>query len=263
MTSGSNPPTNATSSRRQSVHVAGLKVVRATVDDAVEMLLADADAQTPRVYALVNGHSASLRRSVPAYAAALEDERTIGLPDGSAITYGARLVGLGEVGRAPGPDVFAVFCQRAAASGVPIFLLGGGDCVAPRLAEVLIQRFPGLIVSGMATPPFGEWPADVSLELCEQVRASGARILWLGVSAPKQEIWALEHLDLIGMPVACVGAAFDFLAGLKPRAPQWMRDAGVEWIFRLATEPARLWKRYLIGNAIFLADLIRYGRRPA
>lgn len=263
MTSGSHLPINATPSRPPSVHVAGLRIVRATVSQAVDLLLVDAEVRTPRVYALVNGHSASLRRSTPAYAAVLEDERTIGLPDGAAITYGARILGLGDVGRAPGPDVFAAACERAAASGTPVFLLGGGEGVAPCLAEVLIQRFPGLIVSGTATPPFGDWPAHVSLDLCEQVRASEARILWLGVSAPKQEVWALKHLDLLGMPAVCVGAAFDFLAGRKPRAPQWMRDAGVEWVFRLATEPARLWKRYLIGNTIFLADLIRFGRRPA
>ena len=85
----------------------------------------------------------------------------------------------------------------------------------------------------------------------------------LGVSAPKQEVWAHEFLGELQLPVVCVGAAFDFLAGEKRRAPEWMRAAGLEWAFRLLSEPRRLWKRYLLGNMVFVADFVRYrGRVP-
>jgi len=115
----------------------------------------------------------------------------------------------------------------------------------------------------VATPAYGEWPAEETERLVRTVRNSGADVLWMGVAAGKQEVWALRQLDALSMPVLCVGAAFDFLSGTKPRAPGWVRRAGLEWLFRFATEPRRLWRRYTVGNAIYLLDLLRYGRKPA
>lgn len=256
-THGGHAPAHA-ADRPATLHVAGLPVIRSDVAHAVDLVWADARARRARVYALVNAYSATLRRSEPAYAATIEDERCIPLADGAALTLGARMVGIGRIERAPGPDVFSEACVRAASDMTPFYLLGGGEGVAEALRDELVRRNPGLRIVGTSTPPYGVWPRQASEDLCRAVRESGAQVLWLGVSAPKQETWALEWIDELGMPVVCVGAAFDFLAGFKPRAPQWMRRAGLEWLFRLLSEPRRLWKRYLLGNTVFLLDLVRF-----
>ena len=242
-------------SRANTVHVAGLRVRRADVERAASFIFDDVRAGSSHVFALVNGQSAMLRRRFSDYAAALEDDRCICLPDGAAVSFGAKWVGLGDIGRAPGPDVFSRCCEQASLNGTRFFLLGGGDGVVERLRASLVERYPGLQIVGVATPPFGEWPDAFSAKLSREIRESGADVLWLGVSAPKQETWGLAHLDQLGLPVVCVGAAFDFLSGTVQRAPVWMRRAGLEWLFRLALEPRRMWRRYLLGNTRFLLDL--------
>jgi len=250
------------SGQLQRLSVAGLPVIRADVGSALNLLWSDVAGRCPRVYVLVNGHSATLRRQ-PTYAAVLRSEAAVPLPDGVPMTLGAWLTGQGRIGRCPGPDFFEASAERAAGDGTSFFLLGGGPGVADELARALSGRHPGLSIAGTAAPPFGEWADAQSRDLVLAARSSGADIVWLGVSAPKQEVWALRWRKELGRPVVCVGAAFDSLSGRKPRAPAWMRRAGLEWLFRLASEPGRLWKRYLVGNAVFLADLVHYGRRLA
>ncbi len=246
------------------VYVAGLPIVPASIQTAAEMALADVDAGRPRMYIFVNAHSAKLRREHAQYDCVLADTaRAVALADGRSIALAARLLGHGHIGTAPGPDLLEALSSRAASGGFPVFFLGGREGVVDELADALRRRYPGLVVAGTATPPFGEWSDETSRDLVRQVKESGARLLWLGVSAPKQEIWARRWLDELDMPVLCVGAAFDFSAGRVRRAPVWMRRSGFEWVHRLATEPRRMWRRYLLGNPLFVADVIRWWRRPA
>ncbi len=244
--------------------VIGLDVRCADTGIAARLATHDGQGRTARSYVLVNAHSAKLRRESPAYARLLADtERVVNLPDGASVTFAARLLGYGDIGRCPGPDLMEAVCARAAEERIPIFLLGGAEGVADALAEALRARHSGLVVAGTATPPFGEWSKEVNRRLVAAVRDSGARILFMGVSAPKQEIWAYEHLDELQMPIVCVGAAFDFGTGRRKRAPEWMRRCGLEWLHRFLSEPRRMWRRYVIGNTLFVWDVIRYGRRPA
>ncbi len=239
-----------------AVHIAGLPVVDADVEAAIDLIWEDVRRREGRVYALINGYSAKLRRDEPAYASAIEDPRVVPLPDGVPLSIGARLLGLRRVRRCPGPDLMDAACKRASETGLRFYLLGGDEGVAQELERVLTRRYPGICITGSATPPHGEWSAEENMQLAAQVVGSGADVLWLGVSAPKQETWALEQGELLaGIPVVCVGAAFDFLSGRKPRAPRVWRRLGLEWLFRLGTEPRRLWRRYLMGNAVFIRDL--------
>lgn len=247
----------------RSLHIAGLKVTPLPLAAAVQMFLEDARAGRPRVYVFVNGHSAMLRRADEAYAAALEDSHAVGVVDGAAVELAGLLRGVSHIERCPGPDFFTAAAHAAAESGVSFYLLGGNEGVAARVAEKLTADNPALVVAGTVCPPFGTWDGTVSDPLIAGVHASGAQALWLGVSAPKQETWAIAHSERLGMPVACVGAAFDFIVGTQPRAPQWMRSARLEWLFRLVSEPKRLWRRYLVGNTLFIWDALRYGSRPA
>jgi N-acetylglucosaminyldiphosphoundecaprenol N-acetyl-beta-D-mannosaminyltransferase len=243
-------------------HIAGLPLMPVGVTGAQSMLWADARVHHARVYVLVNAYSALLRRNSD-YSAVLHSERTVPLPDGAPLAWGASLVGQHAAGRCPGPDLLEYASEVAARDGTRFFFLGGGPGVAEALAAALLERHPGLQITGAATPPYGEWPEEASRQLVRAAVESGADVVWLGVSAPKQEVWALRWVEEIGRPVVCVGAAFDFVSGGKARAPRWMRTIGLEWLFRLVWEPRRLWKRYLVGNAVFLWDLLRYWGRPS
>jgi len=246
-------------------NVAGFSISCTDTAGVADVLAQGSPSSTSaRVYVLVNAHSAKLRRESLGYATLVRDAgNTVCLADGASVTYAARLLGHRAVGRCPGPDLLEASCARLAVNGMSTFLLGGNDGVAESLAESLSERYPGLQIAGTATPPFGEWSAEENERLVAAVKASGAQVLWMGVSAPKQEIWAYEHLEELDIPIACVGAAFDFNTGRKARAPMWMRRAGLEWVHRLFTEPRRMWKRYLIGNSLFLWDVVRYGRQQA
>ncbi len=244
--------------------VAGFRVDPSGVKSAGESIHSHVLSATPRVFAFVNAHSAKLRRESPAYARAIADtKRTVCFADGSSIQWAAKRLGYGDIGRAPGPDVLEAVCALGAESGIPMYFMGGHEGVADRLSHVLARRHPGLSIAGTCSPPFGEWSAEANRELIAAVKASGAKLLWLGVSAPKQEIWAYEHLEELGIPIACVGAAFNFNSGLDKRAPHNMQRAGVEWLYRLVREPRRMWRRYLIGNTLFVWDVIRLGKRPS
>jgi N-acetylglucosaminyldiphosphoundecaprenol N-acetyl-beta-D-mannosaminyltransferase len=244
--------------------VAGLPVIRGRPDSILELLWRDAYDAVPHVYMLVNAHSATLRRTNPAYAdALLQSDGVVPVPDGASIALGARLIRQGGLQRFPGPDLMEQAAARAGGDGTGFYLLGGGPKVADQLAEALRTRHPGLCVCGVNTPPFGDWSDEESREMVDRIRAANPAIVWIGVSAPKQEVWALRWCKDIHRPIVCVGAAFDYLSGTKRRAPQWMRQAGLEWLFRLGSEPQRLWRRYIVGNPVFLADLVRYrGRAP-
>jgi N-acetylglucosaminyldiphosphoundecaprenol N-acetyl-beta-D-mannosaminyltransferase len=232
------------------------------MDEAVAAINDDAESGVGRVYVLVNAHSATLAMNSD-YRTVLVSQDSVFLADGASVTLGALFCGQNSVSRVPGPDLMDGWARSGAGTGQAAYLLGGAPGVAEQVARQMTIRHPGLVIAGTHTPSFNEWTDLESREMLRAIRDSGATVVWLGVSAPKQEIWANKWVHEIRLPLVCVGAAFDFHAGVKPRAPQWMRALGMEWLFRLVSEPRRLWKRYLIGNAVFLRDLVWYrGRRP-
>lgn len=177
-------------------------------------------------------------------------------PDGMPMVWLSRLRGFKHVRRVYGPDLMLDACARSQQTGWRHYFYGGGEGVADLLARNLVERFPGLHVAGTFCPPFRPMTEAEDRELIERINASGADIVWVGLSTPKQEYWMARHVGRISAPVLIgVGAAFDFHAGLKPQAPRWMQQSGMEWFFRLVTEPRRLWKRYLVNNTGFLYRL--------
>lgn len=175
------------------------------------------------------------------------------LPDGMPLVWASRLLGRPLRGRVTGADLLPQVCQMAAASGKSIFLLGGREGVAEGAARNLQARFPGLRIAGFYSPPMGfERDAAENRRIVERVNRARPDILAIGLGAPKQELWISEHRRSLDFGVAlCVGAALDFAAGTLARAPRWMREAGLEWLWRLAREPRRLWKRYLVDDVAF------------
>jgi N-acetylglucosaminyldiphosphoundecaprenol N-acetyl-beta-D-mannosaminyltransferase len=174
-------------------------------------------------------------------------------PDGMPLVWWTRARGWGHVSRVYGPDLLLACCERSITTGYRHFFYGGGEGVADLLARRLSRRFPGLIVAGTWTPPFRPLTAEEDEQVVARINETAPDIVWVGLSTPKQEYWMAEHLHRLAAPVLIgVGAAFDFHSGLKRQAPRWMQRGGVEWLFRLASEPRRLWKRYLQNNPAFV-----------
>jgi N-acetylglucosaminyldiphosphoundecaprenol N-acetyl-beta-D-mannosaminyltransferase len=174
-------------------------------------------------------------------------------PDGMPLVWVCRLMGQSQVSRVYGPDLLLAVCECSLQYGWSHYFYGGGPGVAEKMVERLLGRFPGLKVVGYESPPFRSLLVEEECAAVERINQAQADILWVGLGAPKQEYWMAEHLGLITVPVMIgVGAAFDFHAGVKKQAPRWMQRSGLEWLFRLMSEPKRLWRRYLINNPLFL-----------
>jgi N-acetylglucosaminyldiphosphoundecaprenol N-acetyl-beta-D-mannosaminyltransferase len=174
-------------------------------------------------------------------------------PDGVPLVWLCHLQGFHHVQRVYGPDLLLATCEQSLKTGWKHYFYGGGPDVAELLARRLTQRFPDLTIVGWDTPPFRPLTLEEDQAAIDKINASGADIIWVGLGAPKQEYWMADHLGKLTAPVMIgIGAAFDFHAGLKKQAPHWMQSIGLEWLFRLSTEPRRLWKRYLINNPLFV-----------
>jgi N-acetylglucosaminyldiphosphoundecaprenol N-acetyl-beta-D-mannosaminyltransferase len=180
-------------------------------------------------------------------------------PDGMPVAWILRMMGFRHVDRVYGPDLMLAMCQRSVERGFKHFLYGGWPpVVALRLADKLRERFPGLRIVGQHSPPFRPLTPEEDLAEIEQINAADPDIVWCGLGARKEEYWTSGHIGKVNASALIgVGAAFDFNSGTKKQAPRWMMRAGLEWFFRLLTEPRRLWKRYLLGNPEFMALILR------
>lgn len=187
-------------------------------------------------------------------------------PDGMPLAWILRMMGFRQVDRVYGPDLMLAMCERSLKRGYKHFLYGGWPPeVTGRLAAKLRERFPGLRIVGEHTPPFRPLTPEEDQAEIQKINAADPDIVWCGLGGHKQEYWTSSHIDRLNAPVLIgVGAAFDFHSGVKKQAPRWMMRAGLEWFFRLLTEPKRLWRRYLLGNPEFLALVVRQalGKMP-
>jgi len=181
------------------------------------------------------------------------------VPDGQPLVWALRLLGHHLDARVYGPDLMAAYCQRAAATGVTMYLYGGRSPEAlALLTRRLLERFPGLRIVGGYSPPFRQLTDEERDDVVEDINGSGADVVWVGTGQPKQEKWMARMRMRLEAPVLIgVGAAFDFHAGLVPQAPQWMQARGLEWVFRLRQEPRRLWRRYASDNPRFVVGFAR------
>jgi len=181
--------------------------------------------------------------------------------DGMPLVWMLRWLGARSATRVYGPDLTPLVLKAAADAGVPVAFYGGTQAVLARLVSLVTRRFPRLRVAYAEAPPFRPLSRKEDEQTVESINRSGARILFVGLGSPKQDRWMHAHKDRVQAVMLGVGAAFDFLAGAKPQAPRWMQSSGLEWAFRLATEPGRLGRRYLTQNPKFVllavAQLLR------
>lgn len=185
------------------------------------------------------------------------------VPDGQPLVWAMHWLGH-EAERVYGPDLMARYCQRSADTGTRMYLYGGRNQGAlVQLALNLRRRYPGIKIVGGYSPPFRDLSEEEEDRLVEEINRSGADVVWVGIGQPKQEQWMARMRARLDVPVLVgVGAAFDFHAGLIPQAPDWLQQVGLEWAFRLALEPRRLWRRYGRYNPRFVAAFARqYARQ--
>lgn len=174
-------------------------------------------------------------------------------PDGVPLVWALRSFGARSQQRVYGPNLMLELCARAERSGYRIFLYGGRQEALDLLSANLKRRFPKLAIAGSYSPPFRPLTPAETEEIARRIRDSGAEFVFVGLSTPKQDRWMAQVRGLLpGMTLFGVGAAFDFHAGTLRQAPAWMQRHGLEWLFRLAMEPKRLWKRYVLVTPIFL-----------
>ncbi len=200
------------------------------------------------VHGLVEGWRDPAFRAILAAAALV-------VPDGVPLVWLGRLKGQRHMTRVFGPDLMIEVCRRTAEAGQRVrhFFYGGAPGVAEELARRLTARFAGLDVVGYAAPPFRDLAADEVAATADTINRSGADLVWVGLGTPKQERWAAAMRSRLHAKVlVTVGAAFDYHTGRLRRAPRVMQRAGLEWAYRLAQEPGRLWRRYLMNNPLFV-----------
>ncbi|HVC44311.1 MAG TPA: WecB/TagA/CpsF family glycosyltransferase [Candidatus Binataceae bacterium] len=174
-------------------------------------------------------------------------------PDGMPLVWVSRLMGFGGVGRVYGPDLTLETFARSLERGWSHFFYGGAPGVAEKLVARMTARFPGLKIAGIISPPFRPLTPQEDDADVRRINDSGADIVWVGIGAPRQEQWMASHRARLNAPVLIgIGAAFDFLSDTKRQAPRWMMRSGLEWLFRFACEPRRLWRRYLVYNSMFV-----------
>jgi N-acetylglucosaminyldiphosphoundecaprenol N-acetyl-beta-D-mannosaminyltransferase len=178
----------------------------------------------------------------------------LAVEDGMPLVWWCRRSGFPEAGRVAGSDLLMAMCAIGAQRGYRHFFYGGSARVCENLVSRLSQRFPGLVVAGCRAPPFRPLTDEEDATDIAAINSTRPDFVWIGLGMPKQEKWMAQHVGKIdAIALLGVGAAFDFLSGEKPRAPVWMQRSGIEWLFRLITEPRRLAHRYLVYNSIFVA----------
>jgi len=237
----------------------GLPFARAVLDQVVSDLEAQiARARVGRYVVTLNIDILLTARSDPEHWAACRAAHLI-VADGMPIVWASRLLGVGLPSRIAGADLALALVERAAARGHSVFLLGGRPEVGVRAATYLAKRWPALSIAGQVSPPFGfEDDVEANQRVVAAIRSARPQLLLVAFGAPKQEKWLHRHLSDCNVPVGVgVGGTFDFWAGTVRRAPRVLGSVGLEWLWRLAVEPRRLWRRYLIRDLGFVPLLLR------
>jgi exopolysaccharide biosynthesis WecB/TagA/CpsF family protein len=240
--------------RNRRIEVLGVPLARLTADEALDEIERLAGSQAPVFVAHANAYTLNSASGDPAYADVLRRADLV-LNDGKGVMLAARVLGDRFPADLNGNYFTPLLLRRAVERGWPVYFLGARPGVAAAAADQLAIRIPGLRVSGVRDGYFA--PGDLD-GVIAGIRQSGAQVLLVALGNPAQERWLDEHLSETGARIGVgVGAFFDFQTGRVPRAPQWMNRLGLEWVHRLVLEPRRMWRRYLLGNPLFIARVLR------
>ncbi|MDD2815619.1 MAG: WecB/TagA/CpsF family glycosyltransferase [Thiotrichaceae bacterium] len=240
------------------LEIFGVTLSNTTLVDALDEIMRRAQTHQKSLFSFVNADCLNIAYRHWKYRQALAQADQV-FADGSGIRVACRLLKEKLLGNVNGTDLFPKLCERLADTNLSIYLLGAKPGIAQTTATVMQQRYAGLKIAGTRD---GYFKPEETAQLIEQINQSGAAILLVAMGAPRQELWLAEHRAQL-TPAVCmgVGGLFDFYSGRIPRAPVWMREIGLEWVWRLLQEPTRMWKRYLIGNPLFLYRILQQARQ--
>jgi N-acetylglucosaminyldiphosphoundecaprenol N-acetyl-beta-D-mannosaminyltransferase len=242
--------------RIQRVNVLGIGVSALNLNSAMDEIAA-ALAQKKKGYVCVTGVHGVMEAQQDAELHRILNGAWLNTPDGMPMVWVGRLRGFRSMSRVYGPDLMYLVCDFTQKKDYTHFLYGGAEGVAPELKRRLEEKFPGLKIVGTYTPPFRPLEAAEEAELTRTINALQPDIVWVGLSTPKQEKFMARFRPRLDVTLMFgVGAAFDFHAGRVRQAPRWMQRSGLEWFFRLCSEPRRLWRRYLTNNPRFVFRIL-------
>ncbi len=239
------------------MHILGVKVSVTDLDRACAAL-SEWIRQKRRAYVCVCPVSTIVEcRRDPQYRD-IVNQADLVTPDGVPLVWLGRARGFRDIRRTYGPDLMRRFCDLGRQKGYRHYLYGGTPEALARLQERLTQLYPDILIAGSYSPPFRSLSAAEDEDIITMINQARPDVLWVGLGSPKQDYWMHRLRPRLDVPVMVgVGAAFDFISGAKRQCPSWLQRCGLEWLFRLCTEPRRLWRRYLIGNTQFVFWLAR------
>jgi N-acetylglucosaminyldiphosphoundecaprenol N-acetyl-beta-D-mannosaminyltransferase len=240
--------------RPDTVEVLGVPLALTDYDRMIDWIETAVERRLGGYVCVCNVHTVMASRDDAELRAALQGS-SLNVPDGQPLVWAINALGHSLAGRVYGPELMARTSARAAETGTRFYLYGGRNQGAlVQLALNLRQRYPGVKIVGGYSPPYRTLTDEEADAVAEEINRSRADIVWAGIGVPKQEKWMAAMRERLDAPLLLgVGAAFDFHAGLVPQAPNWLQEAGLEWAYRLAHEPRRLWRRYARYNPRFMA----------
>lgn len=224
-------------------HILDTRVDATSYEDATQRVIHWAKNRESRYVCVTSVHGVIEAHDNPALRP-VWDRSDLNTPDGMPLVWGLRALGVPEARRVYGPTLMLHVCRAAAQEGLPIGLYGSTPETLDEFSSFLERTFPDIDVACQISPPFRPLTDAEDAQYMRQISDSGVRILLVGIGCPKQEKWMAAHKDRLQTVMIGVGAAFDFHAGRVPQAPNWMQKGGLEWLFRLLSEPRRLWSRY-------------------
>ncbi|NND71557.1 MAG: WecB/TagA/CpsF family glycosyltransferase [Rhodothermales bacterium] len=238
--------------RKGKYPVLGINIHAVDYEAAVETVIKSAGAGLPCSVSALAVHGVMTGRADEIHRRRLNALDLV-VPDGQPVRWALKwLHGIGLPDRVYGPTLTLLLIEAAAQNRIPVYFYGSTPETLGKLTENLEKRYPHLQIAGTRPSAFRKLNSVEKDAVVEEIKASGAGIVFVGLGCPRQEVWAYEYRDALSLPLIAVGAAFDFHAGTLPQAPSWMQKRGLEWLFRLIQEPRRLWKRYLVLNPAYL-----------
>jgi N-acetylglucosaminyldiphosphoundecaprenol N-acetyl-beta-D-mannosaminyltransferase len=241
--------------------ILGTRVNHVTYLDATKLVTGWAEKGLYKTVCAANVHMVMEGYDNPEVQQAVNQADLV-TPDGVPLVWTLRALGATRATRVYGPTLMLYVCQEARNLNLPIGLYGSSPEVLTKLEQNLLKQIPGLNIAYRYSPPFRALTAQEDEEVITAIRSSGARILFVGLGCPKQELWMQKHRGQLKTVMLGVGAAFDFHAGTVRQAPALIQNAGLEWLFRLLMEPKRLWRRYVKHNPRFVYLLLRQLVKP-
>jgi N-acetylglucosaminyldiphosphoundecaprenol N-acetyl-beta-D-mannosaminyltransferase len=236
--------------------IIGAPITAIPFEKQVALICDWAKQQQSRFVCVANVHMVVEAHWRPEFASVLKQADLV-TPDGMPLVWILKALGAFRQDRVAGMDLFLVLCDRATQLNIPIFFLGSQQEILDRMRVRLNHRFPHLPIAGMEPLPFRPLKPDEQAAIEKKITQSGAGLVFVSLGCPKQEAWMNQAKGHVPAVMLGVGGVFPVYAGIHKRAPRWMREGGLEWLFRFVQEPRRLWKRYLSTNTIFIFLAIR------